>query len=62
MLVCTGRGQFYCSSPPPLVSFKSILAAILIYFRTFTLDPFYGLFDLPLLLLEVAGMYSPHYQ
>jgi len=61
-LVCTGHGQFYFSSPPSLVSFKSIRSAILIFCRTFSLDPFYGLFDLPLLLLEVAGMWSPHYQ
>ncbi|EDR01903.1 uncharacterized protein LACBIDRAFT_310378 [Laccaria bicolor S238N-H82] len=29
---------------------------ILIVFRTFNLDTFFGLFDLPLLLLEVAGI------
>ena len=62
-LVCTGCGQFDFGSPPSLVSFESIWSAILIFFcRTFNLDPFYGPIDLPLLLLEVAGMWSPHYQ
>ena len=53
---CTGWGQYYFSSARSLVSFKFIWSAILILCRATNLDPFYGLLDLPLLVLEVAGM------